>query len=160
MRTGSVTEELYEDVEPQERRPIANLFGDTQWTYVGQIGNQEASLELPLVQSDNNVPVEFCDAYSALTMLTGQKQGLRDSSTNALFVLAICYFSPDWVILLLILYYSFTLINCQRHYRRALALADQFYDRTIYRYTPEVACCRPNFFDVVSRVIKIKPSDI
>lgn len=160
MGFGSVTEELYEDLEPQERRPIANLFGNIQWTYVGQMENQEASLQIPTVQSANSVPAEFCDAYSALTMLTGQNRALRDNSINTLIVLGVCYFSPSWVILLLLLYYSFVLINCQRHYRKALALADQFYDRTIYRYSPEVACARPNFSDVVSRVIRIKKSGI
>ena len=93
-------------------------------------------------------------------MLTGQKKDSRDNAMNLLFFLAVCYFVPGWVILLLMAYCLFAIYYTQVQYRKALALADQFYDRTIYRYNPEVASFRPNPFDVVSRAIKIKPSDL
>lgn len=160
MGFGSVTEELYEDIEPQDRRPIANLFGDTQWTYVGQMENQDKSLEIPPVQSGKSVPAEFCDAYSTLTMATGREMAYRDNSINMACILILCYFVPSWVIILLILWAFGTLYYNQVQYRKVLSLADQFYDRTIYRYNPALSCSKPKVFDVVSRVIRIKPSCI
>jgi len=147
-------EKLYEGLEPQERRRILNLFGDIGWTYVGQRENQELSREIPLVRLENGVPVEFADAYSALTMLTGAKSAARDNSLNFVIILIIAYFVPYWVILLMIAFYAFTIYYNQKQYRKALALADQFYDRTIYRYGSEFVITKPNNWEVIKRVIK------
>jgi hypothetical protein len=127
-------EEIYCGLEPQARRPISNVFGDMHWTYVGQRANQEEALRLPPADVEDGVPIEFVRAYAMLTMNAGVKNGIREISRNVLLVLVLGYFLPSWIFLILIPAYAYFVYYSQKSYRKALALADQFYDRTIYRY--------------------------
>ena len=67
-------EEIYGGLEPQTRRLVSNVFGDTHWTYVGQAANQEDALRLPPIYVEDGVPIEFVRAYAMLTMNAGLKK--------------------------------------------------------------------------------------
>jgi hypothetical protein len=150
-----VSEEFYRGIEPQERRPIANLFGDIQWTYVGQMENQDNSRAIPIVRDVNGVPVEFVDAYSSLSIMLGYKKASREYALEIIFMLVLSCFVPQWAILLAICCFAYAAYHNQVEYRKALALADQFYDRTIGRYKYEVMMSRPKNMEVIKRVVRL-----
>ena len=148
--------DVFSGLTPQPQMPIFNLFGDTQWTYLGQQQNQEAALRAEPVYVDDGIPIEMVRAYAMLTMHAGKFYSERHMPLNALVTLAIAYFVPSWVLLLLAGILVIGIFTAQRRYRRALALADQFYDLTIYRYargtSPEFA----SRMDSVRRVIDLR----
>jgi hypothetical protein len=148
-------EEIYGGLEPQMRRPISNLFGDTHLTYLGQTENQENALQMSHVQIDDGVPLEFVRAYAMLSMNAGLRKGLREISRNVLLILVVVYFVPSWVVLIFIPLTLYSIYYSQKSYRKALALADQFYDRTIYRYEGLSSANLSAASDVVKRVIQI-----
>jgi hypothetical protein len=99
--------------------------------------------------------MEFVDAYSTLAMRAAEAKGERSSSFNVAFFMVLAAFVPVWVTLAIAAYqllvsYPFA----QRHFRRELALADQFYDRTIYRYHG-MRFDKPKVMDIVQRVVRV-----
>ena len=148
--------DVFSGLTPQPQMPIFNLFGDTQWTYLGQQQNQETALHTEPVYVDDGIPIEMVRAYAMLTMQAGKGYGARDMPLNALITLAIAYFVPSWVLLPLMGMLVIGIFIAQRRYRRALALADQFYDLTIYRYTRGASPEFASRTDSVRRVIDLR----
>jgi len=146
---------VFQGIEPQDRRPVANLFGDLQWTYKGEMENQQEAEAIPPFFVPDGIPIEFVDGYTQLAMRTSKAQGERSSSFNVAFFLVLAAFVPVWVTLAIAAYQLVVAYPlAQRRFRRELALADQFYDRTIYRYHG-MRLDKPKAMDIVQRVVRL-----
>ena len=154
-KRSRITDDLYLGLETQAPFPIANLFGDTQWTYVGQKENQERSLQIEPTYVNDGIPIEIVRTYAMLTMRVGDRMGSRNGPINGLILLTLALILPNWVVFLLLGWCVFAILFAQRRYRKALALADQFYDRTVHRYVGDCFEVHNSRIDVVKRVIAV-----